>query len=282
MNNPLVSIIVPCYNYAHYLGLTLENIRTQEYQHWECLIIDDGSTDDTSSVAALFVKADGRFRYLHQSNRGLSAARNYGLAESRGVYIQFLDSDDFIHSAKIAKQVAILEADKEIDITYGKSFFFFDDNLSELYPTRKKSGASPKKNLQVNGRGKAVLGKLLINNIMEVSCALLKKELTKKVGFFDESFKSWGAEDIDLAYRLHVNGTRFVLGRTAKSIHYPHHKSYQTNMSDAKKNYQYFSKKYEKRVCSLVPDNHFFRINDIILNNPEYYIKQSQDGYQYL
>jgi len=53
-------------------------------------------------------------------------------------------------------------------------------------------------------------------------------------------------------------------------------------MSDAKKNYQYFSKKYEKRVCSLVPDNHFFRINDIILNNPEYYIKQSQDGYQYL
>lgn len=208
MNTPLVSIIVPCYNYAHYLGLTLENIRTQEYQQWECLIVDDGSTDDTSSVAARFVKADGRFRYLHQANKGLSAARNYGILESKGVYIQFLDSDDFIHPAKIALQVAILEADKDIDITYGKSLFFFDGNLNELYPTRRRKPATrQQKKLQVSGRGKAMLEKLVINNIMEVSCALLRKGLTTEVGFFDETFKSY--EDWLYWIRCALHGARF-------------------------------------------------------------------------
>lgn len=72
MENPLVSIIVPCYNYAHYLGETLQNIFSQQYQQWECLIIDDGSTDNTATVAAGFVNKDARFRYFYQSNQGLS------------------------------------------------------------------------------------------------------------------------------------------------------------------------------------------------------------------
>jgi glycosyltransferase involved in cell wall biosynthesis len=207
MNAPLVSIIVPCYNYAHYLGQTLDNLRAQEYQNWECLIVDDGSTDDTAAVAASLVKADGRFRYLHQANKGLSAARNTGISNSKGIYIQFLDSDDFIDVAKLVQQVAILEADKDIDITYGKSLFFFTDDPNKFYPSRKMSGAHLPKKLQANGRGRQVLQKLLVNNIMEVSCALLRKQLVTEVGFFDESYKSY--EDWLYWIRCALHNARF-------------------------------------------------------------------------
>ncbi|HVU83428.1 MAG TPA: glycosyltransferase family A protein, partial [Puia sp.] len=139
MSRPLVTIIVPCYNYAHFLGHTLENIRAQKYAGWECIIVDDGSTDDTDKVTATFVRTDERFRYIRQDNKGLSAARNTGIHHSRGIYIQFLDSDDLIHPSKLDKQVAILEADRNIDITYGKSLFFHTSDPGKYYPSRDLS-----------------------------------------------------------------------------------------------------------------------------------------------
>src|SRR5690349_2218185 len=157
MHQPLVSIIVPCYNYAHYLGQTLENVRTQEYAGWECLIVDDGSTDETDKVAASFVDKDTRFRYIHQHNKGLSGARNTGIAHAEGDYIQFLDSDDLIHPSKLLKQVAILEAGEDIDLTYGKSFFFHTSDPGKFYPSRHLTDAPPSRGLQISGRGREIL-----------------------------------------------------------------------------------------------------------------------------
>ena len=78
MRQPIVSIIVPSYNYGHFLAYTLENIRSQRYTQWECIIIDDGSKDDTRQVAEVFSEKDSRYRYIYQENQGLSAARNAG------------------------------------------------------------------------------------------------------------------------------------------------------------------------------------------------------------
>ena len=93
---PLVSIIIPCYNYSNYLVFTLESLQEQVFKDWECLIIDDGSTDDTKLKAETFLKKDSRYRYIYQEQKGVSAARNKGIAQSRGSYIQFLDADDFL------------------------------------------------------------------------------------------------------------------------------------------------------------------------------------------
>ena len=191
MNQPLVTIIVPCYNYGHFLKDTLNNVRQQEYQHWECLIVDDGSTDNTREVASAFVDADLRFRYLYQVNRGLSAARNHGIAQSNGVYIQFLDSDDFIHRSKIRQQVKLLEENKTFDLTYGLSLFFFNDQPDIFYQSRKKNNKRTSPLIQGSGKGRMIIGRLLINNIMEVSCALLRKELIIAAGVFDETMKSY-------------------------------------------------------------------------------------------
>ena len=192
MKEPTVTIVVPCYNYGHYLADTLKNIQQQEYESWECIIVDDGSTDDSGAIAAEFTSTDSRYRYVYQQNKGLSAARNFGISESRGKYIQFLDSDDFIHPAKIKQQLTILERNKEFDITYGNSLFFFDNDLKKLYFSRKKgTTVSGSNSLRISGRGHSILKKFLINNIMEVSCALIKKQLIIQTGGFDETYKSY-------------------------------------------------------------------------------------------
>ena len=94
MNN-LVSIIVPVYNAGKYLSETLNSVE-QTYKNWECLLIDDGSTDSSKEIAKKYCKKDSRFKYYYQQNSGPSVARNLGLQKSAGDFIQFLDADDVL------------------------------------------------------------------------------------------------------------------------------------------------------------------------------------------
>jgi len=95
-----VSVVVPTHNYAHFLPVALDSVLAQTYRDWECIIVDDGSTDDTAAVADVYVRRDPRFRYIHQANRGLAGARNTGVRNARGDGIQFLDADDRLLSPK--------------------------------------------------------------------------------------------------------------------------------------------------------------------------------------
>ena len=96
---PLISIIIPTYNRAHLIGETLDSILTQTYTHWECIAIDDGSTDTTENALKEYVVKDPRFQYYKRpKNRPKSAntCRNYGLELAKGNYIIFFDSDDLM------------------------------------------------------------------------------------------------------------------------------------------------------------------------------------------
>jgi glycosyltransferase involved in cell wall biosynthesis len=104
----LISVIVPCFNQGSYLAEALESIARQTHESWECLIFDDGSSDNTPDVASHFVRRDSRFRYFHHPNRGPSASRNRGLSMARGGLMQFLDADDVILPDKFELQVAAL------------------------------------------------------------------------------------------------------------------------------------------------------------------------------
>ena len=109
--NPLVSIIIPTYNRVHLIGETLDSIIAQTYQNWECIVVDDGSTDGTDELMAAYVGQDSRFQYHHRPEERLSggnAARNYGFEMSKGEYINWFDSDDLMHSEKLEKQVKTL------------------------------------------------------------------------------------------------------------------------------------------------------------------------------
>jgi glycosyltransferase involved in cell wall biosynthesis len=96
MTVPLVTTIVPCYKQAHYLPVALASMEAQTLTDWECIIVNDGSPDNTAEVAEHRTRKDARFRYVEQSNGGLSSARNAGLREARGEFVHFLDADDFV------------------------------------------------------------------------------------------------------------------------------------------------------------------------------------------
>jgi glycosyltransferase involved in cell wall biosynthesis len=108
VNSPLVSVVIPTYNYGRFIGETVESALAQTYRPVETIVVDDGSTDDTRERVAGY---GNRVRYLYQQNRGLSAARNAGIGAAQGEFIALLDSDDLWLPDKLERQVAVCVGD---------------------------------------------------------------------------------------------------------------------------------------------------------------------------
>ncbi len=182
-----ISVIVPCYNYGHLLNETLDSLLSQTYLKWECLIIDDGSTDNTREIAKNYTLKDNRIKYSYKLNGGLSSARNEGLRHAKGQYIQFLDADDLLSSNKFENQVRLFEENPAYDIVYSDVRFFTDGQLGQLYKNYNLTDEEwmPK----ISGAAPYILEALVEGNIMVVNAPLVKASLIRKAGWFDESLK---------------------------------------------------------------------------------------------
>ena len=208
IQNPLVSIVIPCYNYGLFISQTLDCLLTQSYQNWEAIIIDDGSTDNTRQVVDGYLRKDPRFIYIYQLNQGLSASRNTGLNNANGSYVQFLDADDLLSRGKIAAQVRFMEQYLDCDISYTGAYYFEDKKLNELFKnillTEKVEEWIPR----INARGRSVLSYLIRSNIMPVNAALIRRDfLLKHNLYFDESYHS--VEDWEFWLRCVYNNASF-------------------------------------------------------------------------
>lgn len=125
----LISVIMPTYNRAHLIGKAMDSVFAQTYRPIELIVVDDGSTDDTIQVIEGWRRDrvnDDEFnlRYFHQENRGPSASRNLGLIESKGEFIQFLDSDDLLHPEKLQAQTTILRNNLDCDFVWAATANF--------------------------------------------------------------------------------------------------------------------------------------------------------------
>jgi glycosyltransferase involved in cell wall biosynthesis len=201
----LVSIIVPCFNYGWILAETLDSILAQTHGNWECIIINDGSADDTQAVAEHYQAKDARFRYVYQANGGLSAARNHGLRLAKGKYLQFLDADDLLAPRKLAIQAAYLDAHPEVDLIYGDVRYFRHGELGTL--SRSLNMEDKPWMPGVTGKGEPLLKGLLQQNIMVVTAPLLRATVLNKTGPFAEDLRSM--EDWDFWVRCALNGACF-------------------------------------------------------------------------
>lgn len=117
---PTVTAIIPAYNRESHLRVAIESVRHQTFKDWELIIVDDGSTDNIGDLARSYAKRDGRIRYVYQKNMGVAKARNSGILMARGRYIAFLDDDDQWLPEKLEAQIAIMEADPSIGLTYSR------------------------------------------------------------------------------------------------------------------------------------------------------------------
>lgn len=123
-----VSIIVPCYNQSQYLAEALQSILDQTHTNWECIIVNDGSPDDTATIASTWTIKDSRFKYLEKENGGLSAARNSGITMADGEFILPLDADDRINSKYLELAIQEFERDPNLKLVYCKAEKFGDES----------------------------------------------------------------------------------------------------------------------------------------------------------
>lgn len=204
---PLISIIVPCYNQARYLSEALESVLVQTYSCWECIIVNDGSTDNTEEVSRKWLSQDGRFKYIYKKNGGLSSARNAGLELAAGEYIQLLDADDLLEINKIGHQMAFLSTvEKTAHVLVSGYRYFQDSDTSRELLIFGPYNLLPE--VAVLSEDKKDLIKLFARTNPMVVCApLYHKTVFQRIGRFDENLGA--LEDWDFHFRCVVDGVVF-------------------------------------------------------------------------
>ncbi len=180
-NAPRVSVVIPCYNHARYLGQAIQSVLDQTFGDVEIIVVDDGSKDDTKLVATSFGE---RVRYIYQSNAGLSAARNTGIRAARGESIGFLDADDVWLAEFLQTLAPILERDPGLGAVYCGSQFM-DAQGARLPQTITRTFPANQ------------LHDVLTGGEFFPPCAVLaRRNVFDQVGLFDESLNA--SEDWDM------------------------------------------------------------------------------------
>ena len=126
-----VSVIIPCYRQAAFLPQAIDSVLAQTLRDLECIVVNDGSPDNTREVVASYLLRDSRVRYVEQVNRGVSAARNLGISEARGRYIQFLDADDLIEPQKLEMQVGLLRQESGLALSFSDYRYCDKDDITK-------------------------------------------------------------------------------------------------------------------------------------------------------
>lgn len=181
------------------------SLQVQTLRDWECVFVDDGSTDDTRAVVQQFAAADARIRYFFQDSQGPSAARNRAIAESRGRYFQLLDADDLIESRKLELQVAYLHSHPEVDLVYGQARYFRDSHPHER--TLSLDGGERPWTTEISASGKPLLRALIRSNLTAIHAPLFRRELVARAGGFDTTRRY--VEDWDFWLRCALEGGIF-------------------------------------------------------------------------
>ena len=182
--NLSTSIIIPAYNRFSLLCEAIDSVLAQTDSDYELIVVDDGSTDATSTIQTLY---EGRLRYVRQENRGVSAARNRGIAEARGSLIAFLDSDDLWHPEKLALQKAAMNENLSNQISYTEEIWF--RNGVRVNPMKKHAKSSG-----------WIFEKSLRLCLISPSSVMVRRSLLDRVGTFEETFPV--CEDYDLWLRI--------------------------------------------------------------------------------
>lgn len=193
---PAVSIIMPAYNTAPYVGQAIRSALAQTFTDFELIVVDDGSKDETAEVVAAVGREDRRVRLVRQANRGLAGARNTALRAARGELFALLDSDDVWEADFLAAQVAILDARPDVDIVTGNGWYLDGPRHGQLarpYP-------DPRRDPELA----SIIGDEWSVFIMSV----VRRRVYTAIGPFDEDMRS--NEDYDFWLRAAIAGFTFA------------------------------------------------------------------------
>lgn len=202
-----ISVLVPCYNQSQYLNEAVLSIFNQTYSDFEIIIINDGSTDNTDVVAKRLAEQYNQVKYIRQKNMGLGAARNTGLLNSTGDFIQFLDADDLLDKEKFNNAINIFSKEHNIDIVYSAYTCFEDGNPEKTWTYSR---------VELNGDPVADLINEWEKDLsIPVHCFLFKKDTIGNI-LFDVSLPNHE----DWAFHLNIAAKNPVYRHDEKSTAY--------------------------------------------------------------
>ncbi|MFY1690323.1 glycosyltransferase [Plantactinospora sp. WMMB782] len=279
------SVVIPTYNRSDILRLTLESLVRQDLNHddFEVLVADDGSSDDTSDVVKKYMDLMN-VRYFFQEDEGYRAAgaRNLGISNVKSDITVFMDAGVMAHSSCLRAHLASHEAVEGPAAVCGYVFGYTLNNETA-------EGVISEADLaDVDGTIELWRKKGMYRDIREdfferegddfatapapwlmywTFNASVRTDQLRRVGAFDDAFRNWGGEDVDLGYRLHRDGARMFLNRDAMALHWPHPRDWDELHGDAIANYKYMAQKYDTpitRLLEIVPTINFFVFNDVI------------------
>lgn len=252
MPDKLVSIIIPTFNRAYLIAETLNSIINQTYTNWECLIIDDGSTDGTADLIAAYIDKDKRFQYHQRSAdkvKGANACRNFGFELSNGIYIKWFDSDDIMHPDFLEKQVTVLEKNKELGFCAAFSKIFAK-SIHDAY-----DDFNPQMIYDTNAMFHFIIGELYFLT----PSSLWKREVLDNKELFDETLSN--AQETDFNFRRLTENVRFCYIEEALFFVRRGHKSIDseasTNPISLQSQFDYFQKVYKvlnSNECNIEED----------------------------
>ncbi|MEO6503599.1 MAG: glycosyltransferase [Jatrophihabitantaceae bacterium] len=280
------SVVIPTYNRAELLRRTLESLTAQDLPTaaFEVLVVDDGSSDQTAQLVEGY-RDRLDLRYFFQPDEGwrVAQARNVGIAHATGEVCVFVDSGVVLHSGCLQAHASSHQQAGGPVAVLGYVYGWGREGADAQEMIRTLDFDDPDASIELmrrTGRWADVrdpfyakyaenFDRLPAPWIVYWTCNVsAPTDRLRAVGGFDEQIRSWGGEDIDLAYRLHLDGVRFALNRSASSIHYPHGSDLAASMVGARAVHRYLAQKHGTPVAKLLPSLggalNFLTFNDVI------------------
>jgi teichuronic acid biosynthesis glycosyltransferase TuaG len=199
LNEPLVSVIMPAHNAGKYLNESINSVIGQTYSNWELIIVDDGSTDTTATIANEYAANDPRIKYFYQEQGRQGKARNLAINNSQGYYLAFLDADDIWVNHKLQTQIEILKSRPDLDLICSQGYYLYEDGKSDFFYTTIK-----------DWNWEADSETFIKMNQVAILSAVVKRAAVIDAGLFTEKLAIQNMEDYHLWLKLLRKEYRFL------------------------------------------------------------------------
>lgn len=217
MNDTLVTIIIPAFNCASFIGNAIGSVLEQTYENYELIVVDDGSTDDTAKHV---LKYKDKLQYIYQENGGVSKARNTGIKHSKGSYIAFLDADDVWEKNKLEVQMGFFQRHDEVnfifcgfkqikdknilkDRTYEDAFNIFKEYRCDIRKFFEFNSSMIHCNSKIDFYWGNIYKHLFLGNFILPSSVIFKKDFLNEVGLLNEKYRVAEETEFFLRYSKH-------------------------------------------------------------------------------
>ncbi|WP_208641815.1 glycosyltransferase family 2 protein [Flavobacterium cutihirudinis] len=253
-----MSIIIPTYNRSGIIQRTLDSVYAQNYQNWECIVVDDGSTDNTACILETYKKEDSRFSYLNRPNsrpKGASACRNHGLYEAKGRYVIFLDSDDVLLNTCLENRIFKIQENQ------GNDFWVF--------PMFVKNRNDNKVAVEIPIIDNYLIEFLSCRILWQTMCTIWDINFIKKINGFNELYPRLNDPEVHIRAMIESKDNFLVLSNMVPDSIY---------MIDTNADKNILAKKYATSLDLFIPDI-IKKLNENGLKNESRYLRKYLSNY---